>query len=78
MKNNITIVTADDITTPSDGVNIYPVELSGTLNTLSNALNWLEKCSYFTLSNALNWLAKCCNFRPIFCSVCCVILRTHP
>ena len=31
--NNITIATADDITTPSDDVNIYPVDLSGTINT---------------------------------------------
>ena len=47
MINNITIATADDITTLSDYVNIYPVDLSGTINTLSNALNWLEKSSYF-------------------------------
>ena len=45
--NNITIATADDITTLSDDVNIHPVDLSGTINTLSNDLNWLEKCSYF-------------------------------
>ena len=44
---NITISTADDITTLSDDVNLYPVDLSGTINTLSNDLNWLEKCSYF-------------------------------
>ena len=54
--NNITIATADDITTLSDDVNIYPVDLSGTINTLNNDLNWLEKCSYF---------------RPIFFSICC-------
>ena len=54
--NNITIATADDITTLSDDVNIYPVDLSGTTYTLSNDLNWLEKCSYF---------------RPIFFSICC-------
>ena len=34
--NNITIATADDITTLSDDVNIYPVDLSGTINTLGN------------------------------------------
>ena len=45
--NNITIATADDITALSDDVNKYPVDLSGTINTLSNDLNWLEKCSYF-------------------------------
>ena len=56
MINNITIATADDITTHSDDVNIYPVDLSGTINILNNALNWLEKSSYF---------------RPIFFSVCC-------
>ena len=47
MINNNTITTADDITTLSDDVNIYSIDLSGTINTLSNALNWLEKCSYF-------------------------------
>ena len=47
MINNITIATADDITPLSDDVNIYPVDLSGTINTLSNALNCLEKSSYF-------------------------------
>ena len=47
MINNITIATADDVTTLSYDVNVYPVDLSGTINTLSNALNWLEKCSYF-------------------------------
>ena len=56
MINNITITAADDITTLSDDVNIYPIDLSGTINTLSNGLNWLEKCSYF---------------RPIFFSICC-------
>ena len=56
MIKNITIATADDITTLSDYVNIYPVDLSGTINTLSNALNWLEKSSYF---------------RPKFFSICC-------
>ena len=62
--NNITIATADDITTLSDDVNIYPVDLSGTINTLSNALNWLEKFSYF---------------RPIFFfNLLSVILGTHP
>ena len=45
--NRITITTTDDITTLSDDVNIYPVYLSGTINTFSNVLNWLEKCSYF-------------------------------
>ena len=40
MINNITIATADDIKTLSDDVNIYPVDLSGTINTLSNDLNW--------------------------------------
>ena len=55
MINNITIVTADDITTLSDDVNIYPVDLSGTINTLSNALNRLEKSRYF---------------RPILFSIC--------
>ena len=66
MINNITIATADDITTFSDNVNIYPVDLSGTINTLGNALNWLEKCSYF---------------RPIFFfffNLLSVILGTHP
>ena len=38
--NNITIATADDITTLSDDVNIYSVDLSGTINTLGNDLNW--------------------------------------
>ena len=56
MINNITIATADDITTLSDDVNIYPVDLSGTINTVGNDLNWWEKCSYF---------------RPIFFSICC-------
>ena len=56
MINNITIATADDITTFSDDVNIYPIDLSGAINTLSNGLNWLEKCSYF---------------RPIIFSFCC-------
>ena len=42
--NNIPIATADDITTLSDDVlsddvNIYPVDLSGTINTLGNELN---------------------------------------
>ena len=55
MINNITIATADDITTLNDDVNIYPVDLSGTINTLSNALNWLKKSSYF---------------RPVFFSIC--------
>ena len=66
MINNITIATADDIKTLSDDVNIYPVDLSGTINTLSNALNLLEKCSYF---------------RPIFFfffNLWLVILGTHP
>ena len=64
MINNITIATADDITTLSDDLNIYPVDLSRTFNTLSNALNWLEKYSYF---------------RPIFFfKLLSVILRTHP
>ena len=45
--NNFTIATADDITTLSDDVNIYPVDLSGTINTLGNDLNWWEKCIYF-------------------------------
>ena len=54
--NNNTIATAEDITTLSDDVNIYPVDLSGTINSLSNSLNWLEKCSYF---------------RPILFSICC-------
>ena len=40
MMNNITIATAGDITTLRDAVNIYPVDLSGTINTMSNALNW--------------------------------------
>ena len=62
--NTITIATADDITTFSDDVNIYPVDLSETINTLSNDLNWLEKCSYF---------------RPIlFFNLLSVILGTHP
>ena len=56
MINNITIATADDITTLSDDVNIYPIDLAGAINTLSNGLNWLEKCSYF---------------RPIIFSICC-------
>ena len=64
MINNVTIAAADDITILSDDVNIYPVYLSGTINTLSNALNWLEKCSYF---------------RPIFFfKLLSVILGTHP
>ena len=33
---NITIATADDITTLGDDVNIYPIDLSGTINTLSS------------------------------------------
>ena len=62
--NNITIATADDITALSDDVNKYPVDLSGTINTLSNDLNWLEKWSYF---------------RPIFFfNLLSVILGTHP
>ena len=44
MVNNITIAMAKDITTLCDDVNMYPVDLSGTVNTLNN---WLEKCSYF-------------------------------
>ena len=44
--NNITIATADDITIVSDDVNIYPVDLSGTINTLGNVLI-AEKSSYF-------------------------------
>ena len=48
MINNITIATADDITTLSDDVNyICSVDLSGTINTLSNALNWLKKYCFF-------------------------------
>ena len=40
------------------------VDLSGTINTLSNAHNWLEKSSYF---------------RPIFFfNLFSVILGTHP
>ena len=61
--NNITIATADDITTLSDDLNIYPVDLSGTINTFSNDLNWLEKYHYF---------------RPIFFFNLSVILGTHP
>ena len=38
--NDITIATADDITTLSVDVNIYSVDLSGTINTLGNDLNW--------------------------------------
>ena len=41
--NNITIATADDMTTLSDDVNIKPVVLFGAINTLSTALNGLEK-----------------------------------
>ena len=36
--NNITIATADDITTLSVDVNIYSVDLSGTINTLGMIL----------------------------------------
>ena len=64
MINNITIATADDITTLSDDVNIYPVDLSGTINTLSNALNWLEKKQLFQTN--------------IFFNLLSVILGTHP
>ena len=64
MINNITIATADDITTLSDDVNIYPIDLSGTINTLSNALNWLEKKQLFQTS--------------IFFNLFSVILGTHP
>ena len=65
MINNVTIATADDITILSDDVNIYPVDLSRTINTLSYALNWLGKCRYF---------------RPIFFffNLLSVILGTHP
>ena len=62
--NNITIATADDITTLSDDVNIYPVDLSRTINTLGNDLNWWEKCSYFRSIFFFNLLS--------------VILGTHP
>ena len=61
--NNITIATADDITTLCDDVNIYPVDLSGTINTLSNALNWLEKKQLFQAN--------------IFFNLFSVILGTH-
>ena len=47
MINNITIATGDDIITLSDDVNIYIVDLSGAIITLSYVLNWLEKCNYF-------------------------------
>ena len=54
--HNNTIATADDIITLSDVVNIFPVELSRAIITLSYALNWLEKCNYF---------------RPKYFSICC-------
>ena len=41
------LATDDDITTLSDDLNIYPVDLCGIMNTLNNALNWLQKCNYF-------------------------------
>ena len=47
MMHNITIATDDDIITLSDDVNIYLVDLSGAIITLSYVLNWLEKCNYF-------------------------------
>ena len=62
--NNITIATADDITTLGDDVNIYPLDLSGTINTMSNALNWLEKKQLFQTS--------------IFFDMFSVILGTYP
>ena len=66
MINNITIATADDITTFSDDVNIYPVDLSGTINTLSNALNWLEKKAIISDQSFF------------FFNLLSVILGTHP
>ena len=56
MIHNITIATGDDIITLSDDVNIYPVDLSGAIITLSDVLNWLEKYDYF---------------RPKYFSICC-------
>ena len=48
MINNITIAKAADIITLSGDVNIHPVIfLSGAINTLSTALNWLEEFIYF-------------------------------
>ena len=38
MINNITIATADDIIAQSDDINIYPVDLSGAIITLSTRL----------------------------------------
>ena len=43
MINNITIATADDIIVLRYDVNIYPVDLSGAIITLSTVLYWLGK-----------------------------------
>ena len=71
MINNITIATADDITTLSDDVNIYTVDLFGTINTLRNVLNWLEKCSYFRLIFFFNLLPGILGTHLWPLSVCC-------
>ena len=55
-QNRSTVVLSSNVVvlsskvTPSDDVIIYPVELChlpGAIITLSNVLNWLEKCNYF-------------------------------
>ena len=62
-KCNVIIISQSRCTL-SDDVNIQLVDLSGTINTLSNALNWLEKMQLFQTN--------------IFFNLLSVILGTHP
>lgn len=56
MYHNITIATADYIIVLRYDVNIYPVDLSGAIITLSTVLNWLGRfvVSHFGNSSMAN------------------------